>query len=81
MLLATDRRPDRSTASREELVALEQAIKELPEELKSVIILIALEERSQSEAAELLGISPKAVEMKAYRARKLLLKKMGKKGF
>ena len=81
MLLATDRGPDRSTASREELVALEQAIKELPEELKSVIILIALEERSQSEAAELLGISPKAIEMKAYRARKLLLKKMGKKGF
>jgi DNA-directed RNA polymerase specialized sigma24 family protein len=30
---------------------------------------------------ELLGISPKAVEMKVYRARKLLLKKMGEMGF
>ena len=34
ILLATDRGPDRSTARREELVALEQAIKELPEELR-----------------------------------------------
>ena len=81
LLLARDRRPDQSTDRHEELAALEKAINELPEDLKTVFILRALEERPQSEAAELLGISPKAVEMRVYRARKLLLEKMGKEGF
>ena len=62
-------------------MALETAINEMPEDLKNVFILTALEERQQGEAAELLGISPKAVETRVYRARKLLLEKMGKKGF
>jgi DNA-directed RNA polymerase specialized sigma24 family protein len=45
------------------------------------LILTALEDRSYAETAELLGISPKAVEMKVYRARKLLLGKMNELGF
>jgi RNA polymerase sigma-70 factor (ECF subfamily) len=60
---------------------LEKAINELPEDLKNVFILTALEERQQGEVQELLGISPKAVETRLYRARKLLLDKMSKKGF
>jgi RNA polymerase sigma factor CnrH len=60
---------------------LNKAINELPEDLKNVFILTALEERQQGEVQELLGISPKAVETRLYRARKLLLDKMGKKGF
>jgi len=81
LLPATDRRPDESTDRREELAALNKAINELPEDLKNVFILTALEERQQGEVQELLGISPKAVETRLYRARKLLLDKMGKKGF
>jgi RNA polymerase sigma factor (sigma-70 family) len=81
LLLATDRRADESTDRREELAALENAINELPEDLKNVFILTALEKRQQGEVQELLGISPKAVETRLYRARKLLLDKMGKKGF
>ena len=81
LLLATDRRPDESTDRREELAALEKAIHELPEDLKNVFILTALEERRQGEVAQLLGLSPKSVETRLYRARKLLLDKMGKKGF
>jgi DNA-directed RNA polymerase specialized sigma24 family protein len=45
------------------------------------VLLTALEDRSYAETAELLGISPKAVEMKVYRARKLLLGKMNELGF
>jgi RNA polymerase sigma-70 factor (ECF subfamily) len=45
------------------------------------VILTALEDRSQAEAAELLRISVKAVEMRLYRARKLLLEKMSKMGY
>jgi RNA polymerase sigma factor CnrH len=59
----------------------DQALSELPEDLKNPLILTALEGYSQAEAAELLGISQKAVEMTVYRARKLLLEKMSKIGF
>jgi RNA polymerase sigma-70 factor (ECF subfamily) len=80
-LLARDRDPLKETEGREELSALEKAIGELPEDLKNPLILTALEGHSQAEAAALLGISQKAVEMKVYRARKLLLEKMSKIGF
>jgi RNA polymerase sigma factor (sigma-70 family) len=81
LLLATDRWPDQKTDCLEELIALEKAIDELPKDLKNAFILTALEDRQQAETAELLGISLKAVEMRVYRARKLLLEKMSKMGF
>jgi RNA polymerase sigma-70 factor (ECF subfamily) len=81
LLLAAERGPDQKTERREELIALEKAISELPEELKNAFILTALEDRQQAETAELLGISLKAVETRVYRARKLLLEKMSKMGF
>ena len=77
-LLARDRDPLKETEGREELSALEKAISDLPEDLRNPLILTALEGHSQAEAAALLGISQKAVEMKVYRARKLLLEKMSK---
>jgi RNA polymerase sigma factor (sigma-70 family) len=73
--------PDKQTQDREKLRAVVEAISELPQDLKNPLILTALEGYSHADAAELLGISPKAVEMKVYRARKLLLKKMGEMGF
>jgi RNA polymerase sigma factor CnrH len=80
-ILAAERNPVEQTERREELSALEKAIRELPQDLKDPLILTALEGYSQAEAAELLGLSPKAVGMKVYRARKLLLAKMNKMGF
>jgi RNA polymerase sigma-70 factor, ECF subfamily len=73
--------PDKQTQDREKLRAVVEAISELPQDLKNPLILTALEGCSHADVAELLGISPKAVEMKVYRARKLLLKKMGEMGF
>jgi RNA polymerase sigma factor CnrH len=81
LLLATEGMPDQTTDRLEELTALEKAIGELPEDLKIAFILTTLEDRPQAETAELLGISPKAVETRIYRARKLLLEKMSKMGF
>ncbi len=81
LLLATDLGPDQRADRREELIALEKAISELPEDLKTAFTLTALENRPQAEIAGLLGISLKAVEMKVYRARRLLLEKMSKMGF
>jgi RNA polymerase sigma factor CnrH len=79
--LASERSPLEQTERREELNALEKAICELPQDLKDPLILTALEGYSQAAAAELLGLSEKAVSMKVYRARKLLLAKMNKVGF
>jgi RNA polymerase sigma factor (sigma-70 family) len=73
--------PDKAAENREKLRALDQAISELPEELKSPLILTVLEGLSQIKAGELLGVSAKAVETRVYRARKLLLEKMNKVGF
>ena len=80
-LSVSDRDPVEETEGGGELSALEKAISELPEDLKNPLILAALEGYSQAEVAELLGISRKAVEMKVYRARQLLLEKMNKMGF
>lgn len=57
------------SAQASDLDLLGQAIQRLPEALREPLVLFALEERSQQECAELLGISPKAVEMKVRRAR------------
>jgi RNA polymerase sigma factor (sigma-70 family) len=81
LLVATEGRPDQKAECLEELIALQKAISELPEELKGAFILTALEGRQQAETAELLGISLKAVETRVYRARKLLLEQMSKMGF
>ena len=80
-LLSNQRGPDKTAQDREKLRALDKSIGELPQELKSPLILTALEGLSQAETGQLLGISPKAVETKVYRARKFLLEKMDKAGF
>jgi RNA polymerase sigma factor (sigma-70 family) len=51
---------------------LESAITKLPRALKEPLVLTALEGLSHKEAAELLGISAKAVEVRVYRAKRRL---------
>ena len=80
-LVAAERNPLEQIERLEELNALQKAIRELPQDLKEPLILTALDGYSQAAAAELLGLSEKAVGMKVYRARKLLLAKMNKIGF
>ena len=69
---SADRSPDADTAWREQLAMLEKAIEKLPHDLRTALLLFAVQGHSQSECAELLGISPKAVETRVYRARKIL---------
>jgi len=80
-LSAVERGPDRRTQDREKVRAVEKAISELPQDLMNTLILTALEGRTHVEAAELLGISPKTVEARVHRARRILLQKMGEMGF
>ena len=71
---AADRDPAANAESHETLTALEKAIQELPHDLRTALLLFAVEGHSQLECAELLGISTKAVETRVYRARKRLEK-------
>src|SRR6185503_12850205 len=51
---------------------LAAALAALPAKLREPLVLTALQGLSQKEAAEVLGVTPKVVEMRAYRARKQL---------
>ena len=73
---SSDRGPAAETAAHERLAILQKAIEELPHDLRTALLLVAIEGHSHSECAELLGISPKAVETRVYRARKILEKKI-----
>ena len=72
---------DESSAGRAASGALEQrecaeavraAVAALPIELREALILCEYEGLAQAEAAEALGVTPKAVEMRLYRARAAL---------
>lgn len=54
------------------LARVTRAIAALPANLKEPLILTAIEGLSQADAASVLGISKKAVEVRVYRARKAL---------
>jgi RNA polymerase sigma-70 factor (ECF subfamily) len=56
----------------ETLGRLKAALAALPVHLREALILTALQGLSQREAAEILGVSAKVVETRAYRARKQL---------
>jgi RNA polymerase sigma-70 factor (ECF subfamily) len=56
----------------EAMKRLNAAIADLPAKLREPLVLTALQGLSQREAADVLGVTPKVVEMRAYRARKQL---------
>jgi RNA polymerase sigma-70 factor (ECF subfamily) len=62
------------------LTVLEAGMAALPHDLRTALVLTSLEERSHQDCAELLKITPKAVETRVYRARKFLLEWLGKAG-
>jgi RNA polymerase sigma-70 factor (ECF subfamily) len=79
-ITAKSANPAEIAQTNEALLQLERAIQTLPHDLKVVLILAALENRSQKECADLLGISVKAVETRVYRARKLLAERLSCSG-
>ena len=64
--------PAEIAQTNEALLGMGRAIQGLPHDLKAAFILAILEDRSQQECADLLGITVKAVETRVYRARKIL---------
>ena len=65
----------------EKMAVLSDAIAQLPHDLRTALVLTAIEQRSQQECADLLDTTPKTIETRVYRARKQLLAFMTKAGF
>lgn len=71
-IAAGDPTPIDCAQSGERAAAVRRAVAELPDELRTPLILAEYQERSQVEIGEILGCSVKAVEMRIYRARQQL---------
>jgi RNA polymerase sigma-70 factor (ECF subfamily) len=71
-VLTSDNSPDQAAIKSELISSVKEAITRLPHDLKTVILLYEYEDRSYEEISSVLGCTIKAVEMKLYRARKLL---------
>jgi RNA polymerase sigma-70 factor (ECF subfamily) len=64
-------------AGRSELGKLvKEQIEKLPHDLKTAVLLFAYDNLSYAEIAVILGCTPKAVETRLYRVRKLLAKRL-----
>ena len=80
-LPTSGRAPDEEAQSAEIMRALDGAIAQLPHDLRTALVLSVMEQRSHQECAELLETTPKTIETRIYRARKLLSELMSKAGF
>lgn len=67
---------DQTIAGKQELARAMAAIALLPPRLREVLVLRTIEEMSQAETAQLLGINEKAVETRLYRGRNLLRERL-----
>jgi RNA polymerase sigma factor (sigma-70 family) len=78
-LSAADATPDaeQDLMRREREAALDRAIANLPAKLRAPLVLTAFDGCSQADAAAILGVSVKTVEMCVYRARKKLAGALG----
>lgn len=65
-------KPDEAAERDERLQMVEAAIDRLPHDLRTALILTAIEGLSHIEAAERLGVTAKAIETRVYRARQRL---------
>ena len=68
--------PNEQALANERAQAVRDAVGQLPEDLRSALVLCEWEERSVAEAAAILASSPKAVESRLYRARGLLRERL-----
>lgn len=68
--------PEEAIQSQAELAQIHAAIAALPGNLRDVLVLRTLEGMSQAEAAQILGVSEKAVETRLYRARNKLAEQL-----
>lgn len=61
--------PEEALRSYGEIDRIHRAVSALPAALKDPLLLCAIEGMSHAEAAQILGVTPKAIETRLYRAR------------
>lgn len=64
--------PDIEVSDRQTLEQVDSAIQNLPESLRTPLLLSAIEGLSHAEIGKIMGLTPKAVEVRIYRARSRL---------
>jgi RNA polymerase sigma-70 factor (ECF subfamily) len=70
--------PNESLERDEQINQVKKALAEIPEDLRTPLVLVEYEDMSQAEIASVLNCTPKAVENRLYRARKLLRDKLSR---
>lgn len=68
--------PAEAALAREKSAAVQQAILALPVDLREALTLLAYEQMSYAQIAQLTGCSAKAVETRIYRARQILKQRL-----
>jgi RNA polymerase sigma-70 factor (ECF subfamily) len=76
VLPAPEPSPGEATFFSERATLVRSEVSRLPHDLREVIVLCELEDRSLAEAAAILETTPKAVESRLYRARKILRERL-----
>ena len=64
--------PERIASDRDELARVDSAIRDLPEGLRTPLLLSVIDGMSHAEIGAVMGLSEKAAEVRVYRARKRL---------
>ncbi|HEV2208953.1 MAG TPA: RNA polymerase sigma factor [Verrucomicrobiae bacterium] len=72
ILPSKDALPNETLLASERVAAVRAAVNRLPPYLREALVLCEWEECSSAEAASILATTPKAVESRLYRARKIL---------
>lgn len=72
--------PDRSAETKEFCAALAEAVRELPEELRMLLLLRYWKDWSYRRIGERLGITSNAARLRLFRARELLRQRLGPRG-
>lgn len=75
-LPSTEPLPNEKALSEERAAAVRLAVQQLPDEMREAIVLCEWEEQSIANAAAILNSTPKAIESRLYRARKLLRERL-----
>jgi RNA polymerase sigma-70 factor, ECF subfamily len=69
--------PDERLEQNERITEIKRAVAALPVDLRTPLVLAEYEDLSVAEISEILKCTPKAIENRLYRARKLLRVKLG----
>ena len=70
--------PEANASQNDRMAVLRNAIDQLPDNLKAPLVLFSIEGLSQKETADILGTTPKTVELRVYRAKEKLRQTLGK---